>query len=207
MFPDTEGRDRGRGQAGIGTLVVFIAMVLVAAIATGVLINTSGFLHSTPDGAGHGSGDSATDGLQVVSKTGNVNGAGTAVQVVNVTVTSGPGAENVNLENVTASWIDAERSYELVEGTVSGSGADATFATTVLEDADGSAPVLNDPDDRVTLSFDLGSNTIGGSGSAFTDELGAGERVRLNLTTQSGATTAVRLVVPETLSGTSAVGL
>jgi flagellin FlaB len=75
MFGNSAERDRrrDRGQVGIGTLIVFIAMVLVAAIAAGVLINTAGFLQSKSEAAGQQSGDQVTNRLEVASATGSVD--------------------------------------------------------------------------------------------------------------------------------------
>jgi flagellin FlaA/flagellin FlaB len=64
---------RERGQVGIGTLIVFIAMVLVAAIAAGVLINTAGFLQSSAEQTGQESSDQVTNQVQIASKTGVVD--------------------------------------------------------------------------------------------------------------------------------------
>ncbi|RYJ15334.1 flagellin, partial [Halogeometricum borinquense] len=65
--------DTDRGQVGIGTLIVFIAMVLVAAIAAGVLVNTAGFLQATAQDAGQESVNKVTNRVDVVSTHGIVN--------------------------------------------------------------------------------------------------------------------------------------
>jgi flagellin FlaB len=71
MFEFINNEDE-RGQVGIGTLIVFIAMVLVAAIAAGVLINTAGFLQTQAEETGQDSTDQVSNNINVIGTVGDV---------------------------------------------------------------------------------------------------------------------------------------
>nr|WP_284006940.1 archaellin/type IV pilin N-terminal domain-containing protein [Halomicroarcula sp. YJ-61-S] len=196
--------DEDRGQVGIGTLIVFIAMVLVAAIAAGVLINTAGFLQSSAEETGQQSSDQVTNRLEVVNTVGdNINQNDKVIHTVEVTVKKAPGAANIDMGSTIAQWVDTSGSYDL---TYASSADASSFSINTVQDDDDSitdSQVLNDPSDRATLIFDAQA-IRGGNGD---DGIGEGETATIQLNTQSGGTSTVRIVAPETLSGNSAVTL
>lgn len=204
MNRTTKRYNGDRGQVGIGTLIVFIAMVLVAAIAAGVLINTAGFIQSSAETTGQEASDSTTNRLQVVSATGTHLG-NNDVGVVSLVLKTGPGAGNVNLETTTVSWIGPTGSfYQLAESGASGN-PDGRFKIATIQDGDNSSPVLNDQEDRLKIRLDLGSEDLGDAGNTFGNELGEGDTATVRITTASGSQTTEEIAVPQTISGTSAV--
>ena len=188
------GGTEERGQVGIGTLIVFIAMVLVAAIAAGVLVNTAGFLQATAEDAGQESVDKVTNRVEVVNQHGVVGGNDT-VKKLNLTVRLAAGSSAVDMNRTSVKYLSDEEVTTLTNNS-DGTYENHEFNLTSVEetDQDDSFGVLNSGEDRYVLKINT-KKIEDGSG------LKTGDKVQLDITSQTGGTTTVILTMPQQLAG------
>ena len=162
-------KDGEFGAIGIGAMIVFIAMVLVAGIAASVLISTSSRLEMQALKTGQETIAEVGSGLKVESVEGyNTSGAITKLAVE---VASRAGSPDVDLAQAIVEISDSSNKYVLRVGAdcalaaavngdlfgVTNFGDATTFDLAVLQDADGSCvsatPILNFGD-HVVVAID-----------------------------------------------------
>ena len=224
MFNDTD-----RGQVGIGTLIVFIAMVLVAAIAAGVLINTAGLLQSQAEATGEESSAQVTDRVQVSTVTGTTGSDDASagefdelederVDRIRLTVLRSPGADDIDLTNAIIEVFangesatlthDDDQDTDFEEDDVPSPDSDEADSGIIDEDnflivdiQDAADGSLSDTSDRAQLVFDL--SNIDPSEAT----LGTGDTVAISITTASGGTAFVEKRAPSSLESSQTVRL
>ncbi|KAA9399823.1 flagellin [Haloarcula sp. CBA1130] len=183
-----------RAQSSVGSIILLIAALLIAAATAGVLFEVVGGFQSDAATASDKSADRVVARAEVIGTTGHVNTTGNTVEAVTLVVKRAEGGGNMDLNDV-------------VVGTTIGSGADAAVGssteislTTLSDDDDSlSRGILNDESDRAALRIDL---------AALTGvELQPSESGTIRLLSPDGATTTVRVSVPSTLDGETTVAV
>ena len=204
--------DDDRGQVGIGTLIVFIAMVLVAAIAAGVLINTAGFLQSQAEATGQESTDLVSERIDVTSTVGIVNETSTDnLSSIRVGVAGAAGSNQIDLSSSTIQAVGPNGQQNLIFTDTNAVGdtgdsitnqdnttvdiPEGTFAVENTSSGNfvpASEAVLND-EERFTIVLNPTTEPFGSDSETF----GQSDQSSLDIVSPSGATTSVDLRAPD----------
>ena len=192
-----------QGQVGIGTLIIFIAMVLVAAVAAAVLIQTSGVLQQKATSTGTEAIQEVSGNLIVETVIGTrANSTTSTLTSYALTVKVAAGAGRIDLGQMIITVKDKDSTTFLKHGTTQNA---THFATEELRDADDSyttnTNVINSGD-LVKIHIDATAaniETAPREDVSFTLTPEAGTPVRLDLTTPNsyGINTVIALYPAE----------
>ncbi|HSV42548.1 MAG TPA: archaellin/type IV pilin N-terminal domain-containing protein [Methanomassiliicoccales archaeon] len=89
-----------RAEMGIGTMIIFIAMVLVAAVAASVLISTANTVREQAQSTGEQAIKNVASGFVVQDMVGSISGNHQYVQEVYIYLRLAAGSPAINMENV-----------------------------------------------------------------------------------------------------------
>jgi len=153
-----------RGQVGIGTLIVFIAMVLVAAIAAGVLINTAGLLQAQAQQTGEETTAEVSDVVQIqevvgsdvaatdyFGSSGSENGE---INLLNVSVRLASGSDPINMSQASYTISSPRGNATVISGNNRTTPIQHT-AVQSLNASDDEKSVLKEQQDLLLVQIDL----------------------------------------------------
>lgn len=175
-----------KGEMGVGTLIIFIALLLVAAVAAGVLIQTAGSLQQKALSTGsQATGQISTN--MVVLEVSAVDGQDQNVENFSMITKLAPGSDSIKLDDLTVTFNTVSESRTLIyNNTAVPSGND--FVITYLQTgANNKTGVVVRGD---VIQFDFIAPTA----------VDQGEYVRINMIPKIGTATQVIFDTPDVMS-------
>ncbi|MFZ2455542.1 MAG: archaellin/type IV pilin N-terminal domain-containing protein [Candidatus Altiarchaeia archaeon] len=177
---------RNKGETGIGTLIIFIAIVLVAAIAASVLLGTAGSLQQKALTTGKQTQQEVSSGIQVISMTAT---DGTSGSLTNFEILAklSAGSDALALNDTVLSF-DTKNTSQNLQFVASGAASSSNFNVSYVKEG---PDHLNDyltVGDVIKVSF-VSSGSIGQS-----------QTVRTRIIPKHGVIVPVNFVTPDVIS-------
>lgn len=106
-----------RAEVGVGTLIIFIAMVLVAAVAAAVIIGTSGDLQQRAQTTGKEATEEVSSNFRIIGVYGIRNTSASDVWQLKFQLTLAAGSQDVPLDQLIIRFADGnnERVYKFTD--------------------------------------------------------------------------------------------
>ncbi len=161
---------------GIGTLIVFIALVLVAAVAASVIIQTSEQLQNRAYAVGKQTIREVSSGVNIIGMTGYTNEEKTKMEYLALSVRPRAGSYDLDLnetliyieyDNLTVLSLDYSNDKEgvgtdpgTIIGSVSEDGIFHTLNHSYLTATDFGIIAVRDSDNSVTSSYGMGTSDM-----------------------------------------------
>ena len=148
-----------KGAQGIGTLIIFIALVLVAAVAAGVLITTVGKLQGKAEATGIQVQQKLGTGFSVFEVIANSTSDGQITNAVDTIATSlqlSPGSDAVKLADITVNLITSTGAYSYVYNSTNTAGSISSFGVEFIKGPNQAGYLSRD--DTVKINLIVNSN-------------------------------------------------
>jgi len=125
-----------KAQVGIGTMIVFIAAILVAAVAAGVLIDVGGKLQSRSARTGNEATEQVSGNLRFVSIVGDVTSG--QIDTLKVYLSVAPGAPNMDMSELLVQFSTPTLHFTYCHDPNADCNSTQTFNASAIRDEDSS---------------------------------------------------------------------
>jgi len=173
-----------KGETGIGTLIIFIAIVLVAAIAASVLLGTAGSLQQKALTTGKQTQQEVSSGIEVISVTAT-DGTDGIVENFEMLVKLSAGSDPLSMNDTTITLDTKNNSQTMTRGTA---GNSTNFNLTYVKTGPDYLPDYTTVGDVITVKF---NSTYG---------IGQSQTVKLKVIPKRGVIVPVEFVTPDVQS-------
>ena len=204
----TVERNREEGSIGIGAMIVFIALILVAAVASTIIIKTAEELQQNAESTSDDTRKEISGKVNIIQIIVNGTGTTTTANADSFIVTAkiASGSTDVQVQDIEWVIICGGTSFGLVTGNL---GTEDAGGDTIVAPESVNADYLNGNDYAATdelaagttFKFDINLDPAGDDGGDCSTSLSVGDTVEMKMVVDGGGTTISELQIESVVSG------